>query len=166
MFLVKDLSATAGVIGIVSVVGNISSLPAQRIFGTLTDKYGSRKLMQLMAMSIPVLPIYWFFIQKPWQAIPINIIAGILWAGMNLASFNFLLDISPQEQRARYTAIYQIAVAFSAALGASAGGIIADAWGIRLVFILSGVGRLLAGLHLAKFVNQPNIGSVASFPED
>jgi MFS family permease len=165
VFLAKDLYATAGIIGVVSVVGRISSLPSQKILGNLVDRWGSRKLMRLMAISIPVLPIYWFFIQAPWQAIPVNILGGILWAGMNLASFNFLLEISPQDQRARYSAVYQIAVALSAAVGASLGGIVADHWGIRFVFILSGIGRLLAAGVLSRFVHQPKVAPIALITE-
>jgi MFS family permease len=154
VFLVKDLSATASIIGAVAVVGKISALPSQKFFGNLADRWGSGKLMRLMAFIIPFLPISWFFVQAPWQAIPINIVGGILWAGMNLASFNLLLETSPQEQRARYSAMYQIAVALSTAIGATLGGFVADQWGIRLVFLLSGIGRLIAAIVLFKFVRE------------
>jgi MFS family permease len=150
VFLVKDLSATASIIGVVAVVGKISGLPSQRFFGGLVDRWGSGKLMRLMAFIIPFLTISWYFVQATWQAIPINIVGGILWAGMNLASFNLLLETSPQEQRARYSAMYQIAVALSTAIGATLGGFVADQWGIRLVFLLSGIGRLIAAFVLLK----------------
>jgi len=165
VFLVKDLKATAGIIGVVAVVGRISAMPSQKYLGILADRWGSRRLMRLMVLTIPVLPIYWFFIQAPWQAIPVNIVGGILWAGMNLASFNMLLDISPQDQRARYSAMYQIAVAFSAAVGASLGGFVADQWGIRFIFILSGIGRMIAGLLFSKFVREPEVEPVGLLSE-
>jgi MFS family permease len=155
VFLVKDLGATASIIGVVAVVGKITSMPAQRYFGPLVDRWGARRLIRLMAFFIPILPFSWYFVQAPWQAIPINALGGILWAGMNLASFNLLLDISPQEQRARYSAMYQIAVALSAAIGAFLGGFIADHWGIRFVFLLSALGRFFSANVFAKFVHQP-----------
>jgi MFS family permease len=155
VFLVKDLSATASIIGIVAVVGKITSMPAQRFLGPLADRWGARKLMHLMAYLIPILPFCWYFVRAPWQAIPINALGGILWAGMNLAAFNMLLEISPQDQRAKYSAMYQIAVALSAAIGASLGGFIADHWGIRLVFLLSAIGRFLSAIVYARFVHQP-----------
>jgi MFS family permease len=155
VFLVKDLGATASIIGLVTVVGKISSIPAQRFFGPLVDRWGARRLMRLMAFFIPILPFYWYFVQEPWQVIPINIIGGILWAGMNLSAFNMLLDVSPQEQRARYSAMYQIAVALSAAVGALLGGFVADYWGIRFVFLLSAIGRLLSASVYSRFVQQP-----------
>jgi MFS family permease len=90
VFLVKDLNSTASIIGIITVVGKISSIPAQRIFGPITDRWGPRKLMRLIAYLIPILPVGWYFVRAPWQAIPLNILGGILWAAMNLASFNLL----------------------------------------------------------------------------
>jgi MFS family permease len=161
VFLVKDLKATASIIGVVAVVGKISSIPAQRIFGPLADRWGPRKLMRLFAFIIPVLPIAWYFVKAPWQAIPINTLGGIFWAAMNLATFNMLLEISPQENRARYSAMYHIAVAISAAIGATLGGILADQWGIPIVFIISGIGRLLAALFFSRFVRQPKSEPIA-----
>lgn len=155
VFLVKDLSATASIIGIVTVVGKVTAMPAQRFLGPLADRWGARKLMRLTAYLIPILPFLWYFVKAPWQAIPINAFGGVLWAGMNLAAFNMLLDISPQDQRARYSAMYQIAVALSAAIGSSLGGFVADNWGIRLVFLLSAIGRFLSAIVYARFVHQP-----------
>jgi len=161
IYLAKDLKATASIIGIVTVVGKISSIPAQRFFGPIADRWGPRKLMKLFSFLIPILPFSWYFVRAPWQAIPINTLGGILWAAMNLASFTMLLEITPQEQRARYSAMYQIAVSFSAAIGATLGGFVADQWGIPLVFILSGVGRLLSAIFFSKFVRQPKTKPIA-----
>jgi MFS family permease len=80
---------------------------------------------------------------------------------MNLASFNLLLEISPQEQRARYSAMYQIAVALATAIGATLGGFVADHWGIPLVFLLSGIGRFLAALFFSRYVHQPESKPIA-----
>jgi hypothetical protein len=36
---VKDLKTTASMIGIIAVVGKISALPSQRLFGILADRF-------------------------------------------------------------------------------------------------------------------------------
>jgi predicted MFS family arabinose efflux permease len=111
--------------------------------------------MMLTALIIPILPILWFLSSELWHIFPINILGGTLWAGYNIASFNFLLIIAPVEQRARYTALYQIAVASSVALGAAVGGIIVNFWALPVVFLLSGIGRFIAAGFFAKFVRIP-----------
>jgi MFS family permease len=153
VYLVKTVNATAFMVGFLSIVSSISGLPAQRLFGQLNDRWGSRKVILWTGSIIPVVPMAWYFVQAAWHVIPINIVSGFLWAGYNLASFNLLLSIAPQEQRARYSAMFMISVTISSALGASVGGIIANQWGIPLVFIFSGIGRAVAAGIFARFVN-------------
>ena len=152
VYLVKSLSATAFMVGFLSIVSSVAGLPAQRLFGQLNDRWGPRKVMLVTGSIIPVVPFAWYFTAAVWHAIPINIVAGFLWAGYNLASFNLLLAISPEEQRARYSAMFQIAVTVSSALGASAGGLISNRWGIPLVFVCSAIGRAVGAVVFARFV--------------
>lgn len=165
VFLVKELNAAAAIIGLVAVVAKITSLPAQRFFGPLVDRWGPHKLMRLMAFLIPILPFSWYFITASWQAVSVNLLGGILWSAMNLASFTMLLVIAPQELRARYSAMYQISVALSTAIGASLGGIVADQWGIRYVFLLSAIGRLISAGVFAKFVSNPEVKPIGLIGE-
>jgi MFS family permease len=155
VFLVRDLSATASFVGFLAVVSSLAGLPAQRFFGKLDDRWKSRKVMLLTGFIIPLVPTAWYFVNAPWQAIPINLVGGFIWAGYGLASFNFLLSISPPEQLARYSAIQQVSVSVASAVGASLGGLISTHWGIPIVFLLSGIGRLLASGIFARFVHQP-----------
>jgi predicted MFS family arabinose efflux permease len=87
--------------------------------------------------------------------VPINLASGILWAGYLLSGFNLLLALSPEAQRAHFTAIYQIVVTVALAAGAAAGGFIVEHWGYQAVFVLSGVGRLAAALLFVRFVREP-----------
>jgi MFS family permease len=155
VYLVQDLKATAAVVGVAAIVSKLAGIPAQNFFGGLADKWGARKLMMVTGMIIPVLPLLWLFTSNPWHVYPINILGGAIWAGYNIASFNFLLNISPVEQRARYSAMYQIAVAGSTALGAALGGAIASYWTIPVVFVISGIGRFAAAGIFAKLVHTP-----------
>ncbi len=155
VYMVQDLNASAAIVGMTSIIATMSSIPAQKFFGPLADKWGARKLMMLTSLIIPILPFLWFLTSEPWHVFPINVLGGALWAGFNIASFNFLLSVSPTDQRARYTAMYQIAVAGSAALGAALGGVVANYWGLSFIFILSGIGRFIAAGIFAKFVHAP-----------
>ncbi len=155
VYMVQDLKVTAAFVGITSIVAKLSGLPAQRYFGGLADKWGGRKLMKTTGLIIPILPFLWFLTREPWHVLLINILGGAVWAGYGIASFNFLLSVSPPDQRARYTAMFQIAVAGSAAFGAALGGFVANFWGLSFVFILSGIGRFLAAGIFARFVHTP-----------
>lgn len=163
VYLVESLGATAAVVGSLAIVSRVSALPAQRLFGSLADRWGAHRLSRLTGFIIPFLPLAWLFVTNPWQIIPIHIVGGFVWAGYGLASFNFLLDIADPDQRARYSAIFQIAVATATAAGAWAGGLIGEQWGIPVLFLGSGIGRLIAAGYFQRYVKppQPNASSAA-----
>ncbi|MBN1665819.1 MAG: MFS transporter [Anaerolineales bacterium] len=157
VYLVESLGATAAVVGTLAIVSRISALPAQHFFGSLVDRWGAHRLSRLTGLIIPFLPLAWLFVTSPWQIIPIHIVGGMVWAGYGLASFNFLLDVSDPEQRARYSAIFQIAVAIATAAGAWLGGLVGEQWGIPVLFLSSGIGRLIAAGYFQRYVKPPQL---------
>jgi len=151
-YQVQDLKSTAAIVGIVSIASSIAALPAQKWFGQVSDRLGPYRVMLVSGLLIPLLPCLWIFTSQPWHAIPVNAFGGVVWAGFNLAAFNFLLSMAPSDQLPRYSAVLQIAVFISVAIGATVGGWIATQWGYHAVFLISGIGRLLGILIFARFV--------------
>jgi len=147
VFMVDTLSFTAAMIGIVTVVNALTNLLVQRRIGALSDKWGNRKVTILFMLIVPVIPILWgVWVRQLWQAIVVEVIAGIAWGGYNLASFNTLLIKTPESQRARFSAFYQIVVTLSLALGAALGALLIPFIDFKGVTILSAGGRWLAGI--------------------
>lgn len=144
VFLAEQVQASAATLGLVSAVSTLSALPAQRLFGTWVDRKGTAWVKRLTGFLIPVVPGLWGFIQQPWQAYPLQVFSGFVWAGYNLATFNFLLEMTPEETRPRFVAFQQSLVGLGMTVGAALGGWIAEAWGYRPVFLISAAGRLLA----------------------
>jgi len=154
VYMVKQLNAPAVMVGFISIAASLAGLPAQRFFGPLTDKWGARRVMLLTGFLIPLVPFAWVFTTQAWHPILVNIVSGILWGGFNLAAFNFMLSISSTKELARYSAIAQISVAVSSAVGAALGGQIVTHWGYSAIFICSAIGRLIASLMFARFVKE------------
>jgi MFS family permease len=155
VYMVQNLKGTATQVGILSVVGSVSTLLFQRPLGKLADRWGAHRLQLICGLLIPILPVCWIFTRSIWHLIPINIGSGILWGAYGLASFNLLLELTPDEQRARYTAIYQIIIMVALAAGAALGGLLITKWGYIAIFLGSGIGRLVAALLFARFVHRP-----------
>jgi MFS family permease len=155
IYMVQNLKATATMVGVLSVVSSIATLVFQRPLGRLVDRWGAHRLQLISGLLIPILPICWVFTRSIWHIVPINIGSGILWGAYGLASFNLLLEITPEGQRARYTAIYQIVTMLALAGGAALGGWLVTKWGYASIFIGSGIGRLIAALLFARFVRRP-----------
>jgi MFS family permease len=155
VYLVEGLKADASVVGALAVVTSLSALPGQRLFGRWVDRRNPYRVQLITGWLIPALPLAWVIIRSPWHVVPINLASGFLWAGYDLAAFNMLLMLSPEERRAHYSAVYQIVVTVALAVGGALGGVIVSYWGYTSIFILSGVGRLCASLLFARLVRPP-----------
>ena len=155
IYQVTALKSSASMVGITATASTISSLLVQRRLGKLADRWGAHRLQLISGLFIPILPILWAFTTQSWQVIPINLLSGVLWGAYGLASFNLLLEITPNEGRARYSAIYQMLVTLALAGGALVGGWMVTKWGYTAIFVTSAVGRLIAALLFARFVKNP-----------
>ena len=143
VYLATSLQATTLTIGILSGVASMSALVGQRVFGRVLDSKGAYWLQIATGIFIPLAPLAWAFVNASWQVGFINLFSGFLWAGYNLANFNLLLQLTPDEQRPRAVALYQTVVFGSAVAGPLLGGYLADTHGYQLVFLLSSGGRFL-----------------------
>jgi MFS family permease len=150
VYLVEGLRAAPDVVGILSTISTLTALPGQRLFGPMADRWGAQRVQLVTGLIIPLLPWGWALTRSPWHVVPIHVAGGFLWAGYNLANFNMLLAITPEDLRPRYTALYQIVVMVALAIGAAVGGVIVEQWGYYTLFILSGAGRLAAALLFAS----------------
>jgi MFS family permease len=148
LYMVQGLNSSASLIAIYTVIGSVAALPALRLFGRLTDSWGNRKVMQLTGMSLMLLPLAWLPARVPLHGILINIPGGLLWAGFNLASFNFLLTLAPSEKVARYAALFQVATALASSSGTFLASVVLAHWGYAWVFILCCIGRCLGMAYL------------------
>jgi len=154
VYLVENLGGSALWVGFLVAIAGVLELVGLSYFGPIIDRRGSKWVMIIGGLGIPFLPWAWVFVQAPWQIIPVNIAGGFLWAAYNLGALNLLLSISPDQKRPTYAAAYQSAVYLSAFMGPLMGGFLAQAYGYRLLFGLSGAGRLLSTLLFVRFVQE------------
>jgi MFS family permease len=154
VYLVENLGGSTLWVGVLAAITAAMGLAGQSHFGPLLDRRGSKWVMSVAGLGIPLLPWAWVFVQAPWQVIFINLLGGFLWAGYNLASLNLLLVISPDQKRPTYAAAYQSAVYLSAFLGPLIGGFLVQAYGYRLIFGLSGTFRLISTLLFIRSVQE------------
>jgi MFS family permease len=155
VFMVQNLNFTATMVGVASIISTIAGLLVQHRVGKLSDRWGPRKVQLVSMLIIPIMPTAWIFVTKFWHVIVINTFSGVVWGVFNLVSFNFLLSIIPDAQRARYAAIYQIMITLALAGGAAIGAWVVTSWGYQGVFLCSAIGRGIAALLFLRFV--PNI---------
>jgi MFS family permease len=152
VFMVESLKFTASMVGIVSIVSTVAGLFIQRRVGRLSDRLGPRRVQLISMLLIPFVPFAWIFVTQYWHAIVLNSFSGIVWGAFNLVSFNILLSLTPDAQRARFSAFYQILVMLALAAGAAIGAWVVTVWGYQAVFLWSAIGRMIAAILFVRFV--------------
>ena len=152
VYMVENLKFTASMVGITSITTSVAGLLIQQRIGRLSDRWGPRKVQLISMLIIPLMPFAWLFVTKFWHVILLNVFSGALWGAFNLVSFNFLLSLMPDGQRARFSAFYQILVMLALAGGAAVGAWVVTQWGYRAIFLCSAVGRLVAAGLFMRFV--------------
>ena len=154
VYMVQNLNFTAAMVGITAVATSVTKIFVQKKIGELSDRWGSGKVQLVSMIFIPILPLAWLFVTQLWHVVAINILGGVLWGAFELVSFNFLLQLTPDDLRARYSAIFQIIVTISLAGGAIIGSSIILWWGYNGIFVVSAVGRLLAAVYFLKLIRD------------
>jgi MFS family permease len=152
VYMVQNLKFTATMVGVQSIITSVASMLVQRRIGKLSDRLGSRKVMLISMLLIPLLPAGWVFVTKFWHVVLLNSYGGLVWGAFSLVSFNFLLSLTPESQRARYSAIYQIMITLALAIGAAVGSWVVTQWGYQVIFACSAIGRIVAVFMFARLL--------------
>ena len=119
-------------------IGNVSS---STYWGKITQKYGNLYLLKYSTILMCILPIFWISIYylnyefKIIMAIIINFMAGITFSGFGLSSFNFIYDISKNNEVIKFSSIVNCFKGIGIFLGSVIAGYIVDS--LYIINILS-----------------------------
>lgn len=146
VYIVRNLLASPTQIGLLAAANSLFNIAGQRVWGRINDRKGAAWVMGLTGLLIPLIPAFYAVAPNAWWLIAVECFSGFAWSGYGLSSFNLMLGLAPAEQRARFSAVYQIAVFSASFVGPLLGTVLVGIWDIRLLFWLSFAGRLLASL--------------------
>lgn len=146
VFIVRVLAASPTQIGLLAAINSLANIIGQRIWGRLNDRKGAAWVMAVTGLSIPLVPALYAVAPNPWFLLMVESLSGFAWAGYSLASFNLMLGLAPDEQRARFSAVYQVAVFGAAFVGPLLGMLLVSVADIRILFWLSAAGRIVASI--------------------
>ena len=153
VYLAKNLHASGLMIGFLSALMSITGLAGLVYFGRMMDVRGTKWLMVVTGLLIPLLPAAWLVVSEPWHVAFINGPGGVLWAGYQLAMLNMVMVMAPAEKRARYAAAFQTVTFAGAFAGPLMGGQIISLIGFKAVFAFSAIGRITGALIILRFVH-------------
>jgi MFS family permease len=125
----------------------------QRFWGEQADRYGNMRIIRVTLLMVSLVPLLWMFSQDLIYLFIIQLLAGFGWAGLNLASTNFIYDVSAPNKRERCLSYYNFLIGIGIGLGAFLGGILYDRMPplfgtafFSLIILSCGVRLVFAGL--------------------
>lgn len=154
IYYVSDLGGSSEWWSYVQAAGIIAGILCQKYWGSLVDGFGQKNIMVKSGIGVALVPLLWFLAPNPVIGIIVNFWSGFCWGGYNLAAFNLILEITPDENRSLYIGVYNALMGLTTALGPTLGGFLAEIAGLRLVFLLSFLGRLLGIFLLSRNVDS------------
>jgi DHA1 family multidrug resistance protein-like MFS transporter len=139
--------------GIVIAAQSVTMAIFAPIWGSVADRYG-RKLMVQRAMFGGAFVIAAMgFVQNVQQLVILRVIQGML-TGTVPAATTLVASSAPRDRSGYALGLLQMAVWTGASIGPLVGGVLADTWGYRVAFLVTGSMLFLAGLTVWRFVEE------------
>ncbi len=150
---VDNMGGQAGSWAIFTGVNLATQVLIQRYWGRLADVAGQKYVMTFSGLGAVILPLLWWAAPNVWFPIIIYIVNGLAWGGYNLAAFNLLLEITPDDNRSLYVGVYNTLMGVATAAGPLIGGFAAEIIGLKPIFLASFVMRGVALFLFARTVS-------------
>lgn len=150
VYFIQVLNGTEALWAYVQSAAIIGTILCQRYWGRLTDVFGQKNIMVKAGLGAAMVPFWWFIAPNPLLGLAVQFWGGIMWGGHNLAAFNLLLEVTPDSSRSLYVGVYNALIGLATAGGQLLGGYMAELMGMRSVFFISFVGRLIALVFLSR----------------
>jgi DHA1 family multidrug resistance protein-like MFS transporter len=123
------------------------------IWGSLADRHGRKLMVERAMFGGAVVLTMMGFVQNVQQLIVLRAIQGAL-TGTVTAATTLVASTAPRERAGYALGLLQTAIWSGASVGPLIGGVVADAWGYRATFWVTGALLCVAGLTVWRFVQE------------
>ncbi len=131
----------------------VTSVIFQPIWGRFADKYG-RKLMLLRAgIGMGIVTALMGAVSFAWQLLLLRLLNGI-FSGFISMSVSLQASVTPNEHSGRALGMLQTGAVAGNLIGPLLGGVLAESFGFRAVFYLTGGMLIIASIIVMVFVNE------------
>ncbi len=142
-----NFGVSAAVVGLTFTTFGLARLLLNVPAGIWADRAGRRVLLVGGPLITAVGMIGSGLAPTIWALLAWRFVAGAGSALYMTGAQTYLIDIAGDDQRARYIATNQGALLLGVSVGPAVGGLLADGYGLRVPFIVVGVGALLTSVY-------------------
>jgi len=120
-------------------------------FRNIAHRFGNKKMTGAGVAGMALYPFLLAFSHRLWQFYAISLIGGFIWALVNGAYANYMLEHIPPNDRPAHLAWYTIILNFAILTSSILGPLAADQISLAPALILIAFLRLLAGLGILRW---------------
>jgi MFS family permease len=169
VYMLKDLNMSYLSYTIIIAIGTLAQFFPMQYWGTLSDQFGNRKILTTCGVGASLAPLLWLVSSNFLYLFCVQIYAGFVWAGFNLAAANFIFDAVSPPKRARCIAYQSVVNSAFVLAGSLLGGYLIEVIPTNFplneglftenssyfrIFILSGLLRLLGVIFLLPLFKE------------
>ena len=170
VYVLKDLGFSYVQYMTLIVGSSLASFIFMSGWGKFADRYGNLKIMKICMGSIVAVPFLYFasyFVFKfnPSLILPyvvfIEVLAGVMWAGFNLAAGNFIYEAVTREKMALCVSYFNVINGIGTFIGPILGGFLASIIhpilgisALLIVFIIGGIARLVVAIYMLPKIKE------------
>lgn len=147
----REAALWAGIIAGASGFGMAIFSP---VWGVLADRYSKKIMVERAIFGAAIMLLLMAYAQSATQLLIIRIIQGTL-TGTVSAGNALVASITPQQHLGRTLGFMQMAPFMGSTLGPFVGGVLADVFGYRVSFIVTGILFAISGLAVLRWVHEP-----------
>lgn len=151
LYNVRVLHLNDGHLGNGTAFYYLSVLLASTQLGRIVHRFGNKRVTGWGVAGMATYPIMLAFAENVWQFYVLSFIGGFLFALVNGAYANYMLENIPPHDRPSHLAWYTIMFNFAVLASSIIGPLVADGIGLAAALILFGVARIVAGIILLKW---------------
>ncbi|HNK64584.1 MAG TPA: MFS transporter [Anaerolineales bacterium] len=129
----------------------LTTLIASTQLGRIVHRFGNKKVTGWGVAGMATYPIMLAFAKNVWQFYALSFLGGFLFALVNGAYANYMLENIPPDDRPSHLAWYTIVFNFAVLASSIIGPVVADVIGLAPALIVFGVARIVAGVFLLKW---------------
>jgi MFS family permease len=154
VYQIQRFGASTVHIGILTSISALAAMAGQQIWGAQNDRRGDIWVARFTHFLVPATSLVWA-VAPSWSYLPaVEAVSGFAWAGYFLSNFNLLVRMAPAENRARFVAVYQSAVAIASFLGPILGGMLVGIVSLSGLFWISAAGLLVDSVLFALMIKE------------
>ncbi len=164
-YQVKVLHANNLWVSVLSLMNTGGSLVGYGFWVRVLGRHGNLKTLFYASSFIFIVPAIYAFSHSLYVVSAFNLLVGAIFSGVNLALFNALLEVTPEERKTSYIAYYNTAITLSTIIAPIAGVGLLSIMNFKWAFIVCAVLRMLGSLCfwvIDKMESREKIANIQS----